>query len=254
MASDSRHNKRNGSHFGENTKAAHGRVHRQADIEKIICTDGGCFPMQTSSKQNSFARTTMAGSILFATIAIFPGHAHARGASRLLDISISGSFQKNIQKYVTSTKRSVGVEIGLPLTDVVDLSFGHTQILDLDVYNEAYREAKAAQGVTLPEGAIEQKTQIVDSSANASFGHSFGYVKPTLFGGALWRRSCLEDTFQDYGCTDQSVTWNAGIAISAIITMKTRFRLSYRISPSIHQDDPRKNLDELVSVGLSWSL
>lgn len=189
-----------------------------------------------------------------AGVCLLPAVGHARGGSRYIDISVSGSFQKDIQQYVTSARRSLGIEIGLPLTEVIDLSFGHTQILDVDIYNEAYRAAKTAQGVVLPEGAIEQKTQIVDSSANAAFGHSFGYVKPTLFGGALWRRSCLEDTFQDYGCTDQNVTWNAGLAVSAYITMRTRFRLSYRISPSVHQGGTKKNLDELVSVGLTWSL
>ncbi|MEY4064252.1 MAG: hypothetical protein RIR26_460 [Pseudomonadota bacterium] len=187
---------------------------------------------------------------------IFPFEhaALARPGSNFVDVSLSGSFQKDIQQFVTSTRRSLGLEIGLPLTDILDLSFGHTQILDLDVYNEAYREAKKAQGIVLPEGSIEQKTQIVDSSVNAAVGQSFGYVKPTLFGGALWRRSCLEDTFQDYGCTDQKVTWNAGLAVSAIITMSTRFRLSYRLSPSVYQNSGKKNFDELVSVGLTWSL
>ena len=180
--------------------------------------------------------------------------AMARGGSKFLDVSLTGSFQKDIQQFVISSRRSLGLEIGLPLTDVLDLSVGHTQILDRDEYNEAYREAKKAQGVTLPTGTIEQKTQIVDTSVNASVGHSFGYVKPTLFGGALWRRSCLEDTFQDYGCTNQKVTWNAGLAISAYITMGTRARVSYRLSPSVHQPGVKKNYDELVSIGLTWSL
>lgn len=181
-------------------------------------------------------------------------NAYARRGANFLDVSLTGSFQKDIQQYVTSTRRSLGLEIGLPLTEILDLSFGHTQILDLDVYNEAYRETKKAQGVNLPDGSIEQKTQIVDSSINAAVGQSFGYVKPTLFGGALWRRSCLEDTFQDYGCNDQKVTWNAGLAVSAFITVSTRFRLSYRLSPSIYQSGAKKNFDELVSIGLTWSL
>jgi len=184
----------------------------------------------------------------------FSDEALARGGSKLIDVSLSGSFQKDIQQYVISSRRSLGLEIGLPLTDLLDLSVGHTQILDRDEYNESYREAKKAQGVTLPAGTIEQKTQIVDTSVNASIGYSFGYVKPTLFGGGLWRRSCLEDTFQDYGCTNQKVTWNAGLAISAYITMGTRARVSYRLSPSVHQPGVKKNYDELVSIGLTWSL
>ncbi|MFZ9519950.1 MAG: hypothetical protein ACO3A4_05675 [Silvanigrellaceae bacterium] len=178
-----------------------------------------------------------------------------KAGARYIDISLTGSYQSDIQKYLTSTRRSLGVEIGLPLTNYLDLSLSHTQILDRDIYNELYRETKKSQGVAVPDGDIEQKTQIADTSANAAIGYSFGYIKPTLFGGALWRRSCLEDTFQDYGCTDQTVTWNAGIAISAYIGMSgTRFRLSYRRSPSASQESTKKNFDELTSVGLTWSL
>ncbi|NBO39135.1 hypothetical protein EBU99_11190 [bacterium] len=178
----------------------------------------------------------------------------AFAGARYIDVSLTGSFQKDIQKFQTSSRRSLGLEFGLPLTEIIDLSFAHTQILDLDEYNETYRQAKLAQGVPLPEGSIEQKTQIVDSSMNASIGRSFGYVKPTLFGGGLWRRYCLEDTFQDYGCSDQKVTWNAGLAISAYITMGTRFRVSYRLSPSVQQEASKKNYDTLTSIGLTWSL
>ncbi|MEN9824428.1 MAG: hypothetical protein RI953_173 [Pseudomonadota bacterium] len=185
-------------------------------------------------------------------VSLFPQRAHA--GARYVDISLTGSYQSDIQKYQTSTRRSLGLEIGLPLTHFLDLSLSHTQILDRDVYNELYRETKKAQGVTVPEGDIEQKTQIVDTSVNAAVGYSFGYVKPTLFGGALWRRSCLEDTFQDYGCSDQDVTWNAGIGLSAYITMSTRFRVSYRRSPSASQESSKKNYDELTSIGLTWSL
>jgi hypothetical protein len=178
----------------------------------------------------------------------------AWAAARYLDVSLTGSYQSDIQKYLTSTRRSLGIELGLPLTSVFELGIAHTQILDRDVYNELYRETKKAQGVTVPEGDIEQKTQIVDTSVNASVGYWFGYVRPTLFGGALWRRSCLEDTFQDYGCTNQDVTWNAGLALSAYITANTRFRISYRRSPSASQESSKKNFDELTSVGLTWSL
>lgn len=190
---------------------------------------------------------TVVAPVLFAS-----DHAEAR--AKFIDISLSGSYQSDIQKYLTSTRRSLGLEIGLPLTDIFDISISHTQILDRDVYNDLYRETKKAQGVTVPDGDIEQKTQIVDTSANASIGYTLGFVKPTLFGGALWRRSCLEDTFQDYGCTDQPVTWNAGIAISAYITLSTRFRVSYRRSPSASQEAAKKNYDELTSIGLTWSL
>jgi hypothetical protein len=210
--------------------------------------------MKKKSSENQTHLFSSAVFLCLGSVMLLPTQAWARGGSRFIDVSLIGSFQKDIQQYVTSTRRSVGLEIGLPLTNVLDLSFGHTQILDLDQYNESYREAKKAQGVTLPDGSIEQKTQIVDSSVNAAIGYSFGYVKPTLFGGGLWRRSCLEDTFQDYGCTNQKVTWNAGLGISAYITMGTRFRVSYRLSPSVHQSGVKKNFDELVSIGLTWSL
>jgi hypothetical protein len=208
-----------------------------------------CLKKQIDKNKRTWA-AVFAVSGLF--VSLSPQQAHA--GARYVDISLTGSYQSDIQKYLTSTRRSLGLEIGLPLTNFLDLSLSHTQILDRDVYNELYRETKKSQGVTVPEGDIEQKTQIVDTSVNAAVGYSFGYVKPTLFGGALWRRSCLEDTFQDYGCSDQDVTWNAGIALSAYITMSTRFRVSYRRSPSASQESSKKNYDELTSIGLTWSL
>lgn len=189
--------------------------------------------------------------ILAATVCL---SSHAFASARYIDISLTGSYQSDIQKYLKSTRQSLGVEIGLPITPFFDLSLGHTQIVDRDLYNELYRETKRAQGVFIPDGDIEQKTQIVDTSVNAAFGYPIRFIKPTVFGGALWRRSCLEDTYQDYGCTDQKVTWNAGITLSAYITMSTRFRMSYRRSPSASQESARKNFDELTTVGLTWSL
>lgn len=193
---------------------------------------------------------TMSGLLTFA----IPCQSLAGYASKYMDISLTGSLNKDIQEYMTSSRRSLGIEIGLPITEVFDLILSHTLILDRDEFNEAYRSAKKAQGVNFPEGTIEQKTQFLDYSANAAIGYSFGYMKPTLFAGALKRRSCLEDTFQDYGCTDQKITWNAGLGLSTYITNTTRFRVSYRLSPSVHQSGLKKDYDELVSIGLTWSL
>lgn len=189
---------------------------------------------------------------LFAVVSSFSSVASA--GARFIDISLSGSYQSDIQKYLTSTRRSLGLELGLPLTHFLDLSLGHTQIQDRDNYNQIYRETKKSQGVAVPDGDLEQKTQIVDTSFNAAVGYSFGFIKPTLFGGALWRRSCLEDTYQDYGCIDQNVTWNAGLGLSTYITTSTRFRVSYRRSPSASQEAEKKSYDELTSIGLTWSL
>lgn len=190
-------------------------------------------------------------AVLFALTGAFSSSASA--GSRFVDISLSGSYQSDIQKYLTSTRRSLGLEFGLPITHFLDLSLGHTQIQDRDNYNQLYRDIKKSQGVAVPDGELEQKTQIVDTSFNAAVGYSFGFVKPTLFGGALWRRSCLEDTYQDYGCIDQDVTWNAGLGLSTYITTNTRFRVSYRRSPSASQESVKKNYDELTSIGLTWS-
>lgn len=196
-------------------------------------------------------RPQLAAAVLAASLLLYQ-KAHA--GARFIDVSLSGSYNSDIQKYQTSTRRSLGIELGLPLTNIFDVSVSHTQILDRDVYNEIYRQAKIAQGVTVPNGDIEQKTQIADTSVNASMGYLFGYIKPAVFGGALWRRSCLEDTFQDYGCVDQDATWNAGLAVSAYITSSTRFRVSYRRSPSAAQESEKKSYDELTSFGLTWSL
>jgi hypothetical protein len=178
----------------------------------------------------------------------------AHAGSRYLDVSLTGSYTSDIRKYLQSTRKSFGVELGLPVTSFFDVSIAHTNILDREVYNDLYREIKKSQGVSVPEGDIEQINRSLDSSVNAGIGYPMGYVKPTLFGGALWRRSCLEDTFESYGCLDQDVTWNAGIAMSIYITMGTRFRISYRRSPSATQDSGKKNFDELTSIGLTWGL
>lgn len=197
------------------------------------------------------AQTSLLAAAFVALAGVFPSTASAR--SRFIDISLSGSYQSDIQKYLTSTRRSLGLELGLPINSFLDLSLGHTQIQDRDNYNHIYRDVKKSQGVAVPDGELEQNTQIVDTSFNAAVGYTFGFIKPTFFGGALWRRSCLEDTYQDYGCIDQDVTWNAGLGLSTYITTNTRFRVSYRRSPSASQESVKKNYDELTSIGLTWS-
>ncbi|MEN9808561.1 MAG: hypothetical protein RLZZ488_128 [Pseudomonadota bacterium] len=205
--------------------------------------------------RSCFCSRPLHSSLLAATLvaltAAYPSDASA--GSRFVDISLSGSYQSDIQKYLTSTRRSLGLEFGLPINNFLDLSLGHTQIQDRDNYNQVYRDIKKSQGVAVPDGELEQKTQIVDTSFNAAVGYTFGFIKPTFFGGALWRRSCLEDTYQDYGCVDQDVTWNAGLGLSTYITTSTRFRVSYRRSPSASQESVKKNFDELTSIGLTWS-
>jgi hypothetical protein len=203
-------------------------------------------------KDNGFRPAMLLTAALVTGMLIYSGPAHAR--ARYMDVSLSGSYTSDVRKYLQSSRKSFGVELGLPVTDFIDLSIAHTNILDREVYNDLYKQIKKSQGVSVPEGDIEQITRSLDSSVNTGIGYQIGYVKPTLFGGALWRRSCLEDTFESYGCIDQDVTWNAGVAVSVYVTMSTRFRMSYRRSPSASQDSVKKNFDELTSIGLTWGL
>jgi hypothetical protein len=216
-------------------------------------TGGGNMHRLTFKKPDSGGRLTklLSAGLLFGSL-LMTENALAR--ARYLDVSLSGSYTSDVRKYLQSTRKSFGVELGLPVTSFFDVSLAHTNILDREVYNDLYREVKKSQGVAVPEGDIEQVTRSLDSSVNAGFGYPIGYVKPTLFGGALWRRSCLEDTFESYGCLDQDVTWNAGVSLSVFITMSTRFRISYRRSPSAAQESSKKNFDELTSIGLTWGL
>lgn len=191
--------------------------------------------------------------------AFTPERAWAQG--RYLDISLSGSYQKAHSHYSTNLRRSLGLELGIPLSAYLSLAVGHTIVQSNTEYNEKYREVLVARGLRDLPPKLTQSYQTNDTTVNAAIGVALGALRPSLFGGALWRRSCSEDTFYDEGCEKDPVTWNAGAGLSIFLTQSMRFKVSYRISPSDQdqdadslETDKKKRFDELVSLGLTWSL
>lgn len=210
--------------------------------------------MHDKNNRKSHSRNVTPSVCIVALAIAFPASAFARGGSRYLDVSISGSYSTNISQYYSGERQILSGAIGLPLTETVGVSFGHTARAEKNTYNDTYREALAAQGVNLPEGPVEQIRNEVNNYVNATVSHWFGDFKSTLEGGAFWRKSCSEDTFQDNGCNEQNVTWNVKLDLAAYMGMRTSFKVSYQISPSEFQGAGKKNLDKVWTTGLSWSL
>jgi hypothetical protein len=178
----------------------------------------------------------------------------ARAQGRFLDVSLSGSYQKSIAEDRDSYRRSWGLDLGLPLTSFFGIRFGHTFIEDVVVFNEKYRESALDKGFELPAGRLKAQSRVFDYSVNGDLGFNLGAVRPSLFGGALRRKICREDYYEDHGCEQVDLTWNAGAALQVYITMTMRLKASYRLSPSIAKNRERKAYDELTSVGIEWSL
>lgn len=187
-----------------------------------------------------------------AWVAFAPGRAAAQG--RFLDISVSGSYQKTLADDRDNYRRSWGLELGLPLTSFFEVQFGHTFIEDVTIFNERYRESAENAGYDLPEGRLKAQSRVFDYSANGDLGVSFRAIRPSIFGGALRRKICREDYYEDHGCEQIDLSWNAGVALQVYITMSMRLKASYRVSPAIAKNREKKAYDELTSVGLEWSL
>jgi hypothetical protein len=183
----------------------------------------------------------------------FSATAHAQGA-QLFELTLSGSYSERFSEYKTNRTKSWGAELRLPLTHFFEVSVGHSFMEDKDTFNEKYRAMQQDLGYTLPEGSIESIDTYIDTTTNAALFYTFGYLRPSIFGGALWRTYCSENTLADYGCQDQDVTWNAGAALSVIITYNLRLRASVRYSPSVVKDNEDQKYDQSTSLGLTFVL
>lgn len=181
------------------------------------------------------------------------GRAFAQ-SPQLFELTLSGSYSERFSEYKTNQTKSWGAELRLPLTHFFEVSVGHSFLEDKDTFNEKYRALQQEQGYTLPEGPIESIDTYIDTTTNAALFYTFGYLRPSIFGGALWRTYCSENTLADYGCKDQDVTWNAGAALSVIITYNLRLRASIRFSPSVVKDNADQKYDQSTSIGLTFVL
>jgi hypothetical protein len=196
-------------------------------------------------------------SALFGTVAafvLFPADAFARGGSRYVDVSLTGSYATNISQYYESERQIISGAIGLPFTETMGVSVGHNLKAEKNIYNDKYREALEAKGVQLPDGSVEQTRTERNYYVNATVSQWIWRFRTTLGGGAFWRTSCSEDTFQDDGCNEQDVTWNVTLGLEYVMSMRTSFKVSHQISPSEYQGSGAKNLDKVWTTGLSWSL
>jgi hypothetical protein len=210
--------------------------------------------MNTKSTVAVVAVCVAKALVFFSLIALvfWSPSAKAQGGE-FLNISLSGSYAKSKSKFSSNYRRSLGLELGLPLTSYFQVSLGHNLIQDRTIYNDEYRSLAKERGYNL-EGPIVQEANIQDYSANGELGLNLGHVRPGIFGGALRRKVCQEDPLQDSGCETQDLTWNAGVSLQVLITYALRLKASYRISPSVKTGDSARSFDELTSVGLTWGL
>jgi hypothetical protein len=183
---------------------------------------------------------------------VFASPAFAQG--RYFNVSLNGSHQRNFSEHSTFTRTVLGAEVGIPFTELLELSIGHNLRTDKTIYSEAYRQRIIDNyGATnLPE-TLQQEENVVDTTVNLGVGYPIKMIRPSLFAGKMWRRVCTEDTFEDQGCTPEKSTWNAGVSLGVYMTQTLRLRISYRVSPSV-RDDSKATLDDQTSVGLTWGI
>ena len=187
-------------------------------------------------------------ALLLIALAFLSLKAQAQG--RFLDISVDGSYQKTATKSYHNTRKSLGLELGIPLTSFFTISAGQNYLDDRTKYTDEWVAQRSNQS-KFPDNKYEQAKLTTDTTVNGAVGIGLGALRPSVFGGALWRRECTEDSFQDDGCEKKPLTWNAGISASVFLTYSLRFKASYRISPS---EDNKKIFDTLMSLGLTWGL
>jgi hypothetical protein len=179
--------------------------------------------------------------------------AMARAQGRYFNTTIEGGFQRKNETYMSSVQTNVGVELGIPFTDYFELTLGHSLMVEQEKYNDAYRKRLLEKyGVADLPKSIERRNQVLDTSINGGFGYPIGFVKPSIFGGEMWRKVCREDTFENYGC-EEKPTWNAGVSMSLYLTRSLKFRVTYRITPSLRSDS-KKTLDDSTTLGISWGI
>jgi hypothetical protein len=190
--------------------------------------------------------------MLLAGVAMFGGNAYAQG--KYINISVQGAHQRTYADYSLTTRTSLGGDIGIPLSDIFEVSVAHNLLFDNTKYTEEYRQRIMARiGSTDFPGTIETNQQVIDTSVNVGVGYPIGFVRPSLFAGKMWRKVCSEDTFEDRGCSSENNTWNAGVSLSVYVTMRMRLKISYRISPSAREDD-KETFDDTTSIGLTWGI
>jgi hypothetical protein len=194
-------------------------------------------------------------NIFFSLCSVFilwEGTALAQG--KYVNLSVQGAYQRTFSDYSLATRTSLGGDIGIPLSEVFEVSVSHNLLFDTTTYTEEYRQRVMERyGTTDLPATLETREQVIDTSVNIGVGYPIGFARPSLFGGKMWRRVCSEDTLEDRGCTPEKSTWNVGAAVSVYVTMRLRLKVSYRVSPSVRTDS-KKTYDDQAAVGLTWGI
>jgi hypothetical protein len=197
-----------------------------------------------------WAKILLSALVGFALWLGSPKEALAQMGMPLFEVTLSGSYEERFSQFKTNQRRSWSAELVVPLTSFFQFSAGHSFLEAKDIFNDEYREFQRTRGVELPEGPVESIETYIDTTVNGVLYQNFGYVRPSIFGGALWRTYCEENSLADYGCKEQEISWNAGAGLSLRITTNLRLSVTYRVTPSVtHKDDER--LDTLTSLGLT---
>lgn len=171
--------------------------------------------------------------------------------AKYLNITLNGSYEEQSATDYNETSTTYGLELGIPITWFFELSFGHSVTQEKRVYSQEYTDYLVSRSLPRPEsGVYTDKSNQLDTTANASLGYPIGYFYPYIFGGRLWRNVNQENSYYVSKPVKQE-TFNAGVGVSVFLTMQMRLKLSHRVSPSAKDS---KVLDSLSSVGLSWGI
>ncbi len=171
----------------------------------------------------------------------------------ILDLTLNGAYSQAVTSYYTKTAQNYGFQVDVPLLGVLFASSSYTLSETKTRYSDTYRALVLSRGATSLPAVLEEVENSAGTTADLALSAPLGFVRPTLFGGALWRQVCFEDAFEDYGCHQEAVTWNAGAALSVHVTSFLRLKVTYRASPSAMFSSD-KTFDTSISSGLTWSL
>jgi hypothetical protein len=174
---------------------------------------------------------------------------NAQAQYEYLSMTLNGMLGNHYYRSEKQERTLLGLEVGIPLTRFFQIDLGHNYTQDKTTYSDEYRKNVESLGYVLPKGKLEQMNSSLQTYINGSIGVVIGFVRPTVFGGALWQTVCEEDTFTDYGCQRLAMTWNAGVGIGAVLTRYIQLKAQYRISPNT-----LKTQNTELSIGLTWGI
>lgn len=191
--------------------------------------------------------------ILLSFLIAMPMQSFAQG--KIADISMDGSYSKARGSVKSTTRRTAGLEIAIPVSPYFQVGLGYSLFRE-DAHRDgpdADRDAEAilarGLGYPLPD---KESSQASDATINGVFRFQIGMVVPFVFGGALWRTLCRENSFYDYGCEGKNMLWNGGGGLSLFLTQRLKARLKLSVSPPITEE--KGKFDTNTTFGFSYSL